>query len=72
MIKIILLSLSLIISFSLFANAEPTKKFGARYWHSEGETEMSHCASLQCGGAPLPQLLIMAFLIRHMVILLRN
>jgi hypothetical protein len=48
--KIILLSLSLIISFSFFANAEPTKKFGARYWHSEGETELSHCASLQCGG----------------------
>ena len=26
-------------------------KLGLRYWHSEGETEWSHCASSACGGS---------------------
>lgn len=47
--------LTIFISFFLFLNqdlnAEPTKKVGARYWHSEGETQWSHCASLTCGGS---------------------
>ena len=46
--------LTIFISLLLFLNqdlnAEPTKKIGARYWHSDGETQLSHCASLACGG----------------------
>ena len=49
--------LTIFISLLLFLNqdlnAEPTKKVGARYWHSEGETQWSHCASTACGGGAL-------------------
>ena len=48
--KIIALMISL-IAMPTFAFAQKGK-LGVRYWHSEGETEWSHCASTACGGAP--------------------
>ena len=45
-----LLIIFIVLLYNNGSFAEPTKKIGARYWHSEGETEWSHCASLQCGG----------------------
>jgi hypothetical protein len=47
LVKFILLS-SLLVSESFAQKG----KLGVRYWHSEGETEWSHCASTACGGAP--------------------
>jgi len=46
--KIIALMISL-IAIPSFAFAQKGK-LGVRYWHSEGETEWSHCASTACGG----------------------
>jgi len=46
--KIIALMISL-IAIPSFAFAQKGK-LGLRYWHSEGETEWSHCASTACGG----------------------
>jgi len=46
--KIIALMISL-IAMPTFVFAQKGK-LGVRYWHSEGETEWSHCASTACGG----------------------
>jgi hypothetical protein len=45
LVKFLLLS-SLLVSESFAEKG----KLGLRYWHSEGETEWSHCASTACGG----------------------
>jgi hypothetical protein len=45
LVKFILLS-SMLVSESFAEKG----KLGLRYWHSEGETEWSHCASTACGG----------------------
>jgi hypothetical protein len=43
------------VFFVVNANAQSTKNVGVRYWHSEGETQWSHCASTACGGGVLSE-----------------
>ena len=43
------------VFFVANANAQSTKNVGVRYWHSEGETQWSHCASTACGGGVLSE-----------------
>jgi len=49
--KIIALMISL-IAMPTFVFAQKGK-LGLRYWHSEGETEYSHCASTACGSSAI-------------------